>query len=148
MKNWLSKLSQLSKMVLLASLVGVVLTLLSTIFIIFDMWDWTVGVLIGSAIEVICIVTLYAGVDYFTKEQNYTYFALFYLIRIILFAGGIVLAACLTYVAHIKAINVFGVLIGYTPMQFVVIMVAIKEKHLPTSQPKKQLDEVDKNGNQ
>ncbi len=128
-KEKIANLSQLKRMVLLGVIVAIALIGLSCIFLIWDMWDWIVGVTLGSVIEIICIVFLYLGTDLSTKNKSYASFALFYILRMALYVAGLLVAALLTYYFEIKSISVFGVLIGYAPMQIVVVLASLKERH-------------------
>ncbi len=128
MKKSFSRIPLLYRMIIVGVIVGVILTLLSLLFLIWEMWDWTVGVALGSVIEIVCVTLLYLGSDLSLKDKGYAFFALFFILRMFLYAAGIIVSALLTYYFEIKAINVFGVLIGYAPMQIVVIIASIKER--------------------
>lgn len=144
MKKSLSKIPLLYRMIIVGIIVGIVLTLFSLIFLIWDMWDWIVGVAIGSVIEIICVALLYLGSDLSLKDKGYAFFALFFALRMLLYAGGIIVSALLTYHFKIKAINVFGVLIGYAPMQIVVIIASLKERFDLTKSIEKPIEKQDK----
>lgn len=126
-----SRLGELARLTLMAAVVGLALTAISLVSLIFDEPGWTIGVAIGSLLEIPCVALLIAGVDNVVRKQKLPPFLLFYLFRMIIFASGIILTACLYYVAHVEAFNysVFGVLIGYTPMQVVVIAVVLYDKN-------------------
>lgn len=130
MKKILAKLSTLQKMLILASLVGLVLVLgsLFTIFIGFP--GWCIGVAIGSIIEVICILCLFVGSNTALKKGSAPIFLLFYFFRMTLFVAGFLLAAVMDYYLKIPEFkySIFGVLIGYSPMQIIVAIVMLKEK--------------------
>lgn len=120
-------------MVLLASFVGLILIIFSIIGAIFGQPGWLIGVALGSLIEVINIVFLYKGSDMALKDGKTAFFLLFYFGRMILFAGGIILCVVMQYKLEIQAFtnSFWGVLIGYTPMQIIVIIVMLKTGRTP-----------------
>lgn len=130
MNNRLSNLSELQKMLLLAALVSVVLIGLSCIGLAFGQPGWLIGVASGSIVEIISIVLLYKGSSEVLKAQKPGLFLLFYALRMILFIGLILGLVLLQYKAQIEVFtnSFWGALIGYTPMQLVVIIVSLRNK--------------------
>lgn len=130
MNNRLCNLSELQKMLLLAALVSVVLIGLSCIGLAFGQPGWLIGVASGSIIEIISIVLLYKGSSEVLKAQKPGLFLLFYALRMILFIGLILGLVLLQYKAQIEVFtnSFWGALIGYTPMQLVVIIVSLRNK--------------------
>lgn len=130
MNNRLSNLSELQKMLLLAALVSVVLIGLSCISLAFGQPGWLIGVASGSIVEIISIVLLYKGSSEVLKAQKPGLFLLFYALRMILFIGLILGLVLLQYKAQIEVFtnSFWGALIGYTPMQLVVIIVSLRNK--------------------
>lgn len=130
MNNRLSNLSELQKMLLLAVLVSVILIGLSCIGLAFGQPGWLIGVASGSIVEIISIVLLYKGSSEVLKAQKPGLFLLFYALRMILFIGLILGLVLLQYKAQIEVFtnSFWGALIGYTPMQLVVIIVSLRNK--------------------
>ena len=136
MKKFLAKLNELQKMELLAAVVAVTLCLLALLpLFLANQPGWLIGVAIGSAIELINIFLLYKGSEIALKTFKTWKFLLLYFTRMFLFLVGLVLVAMfqfgfLTYVQPIAVFKnaLWGVLIGYTPVQIVVIVVMLKSK--------------------
>lgn len=125
--------SEVSKMVVVATIVGIILCLFSIIGVCFGQPGWLIGVAIGSVIEVLNIFFLYKGSDMALQIGKTPLFLIFYFARMILFAGGIIFAVVMQYVCHIAAFtnSFWGVLIGYTPMQIIVIVIMAKTGKSP-----------------
>ena len=130
MKQKLASLSELQRMLLLAALVSVVLIGLSCIGLAFNQPGWLIGVSLGSLVEILSIILLYKGSSEVLKEQKPGIFLLFYGLRMILFIGLIVGLVLLQYKANIEIFtnSFWGALIGYTPMQLIVIIVSIRNR--------------------
>ena len=130
MKQKLASLSELQRMLLLATLVSVVLIGLSCIGLAFNQPGWLIGVSLGSLVEILSIILLYKGSSEVLKEQKPGIFLLFYGLRMILFIGLIVGLVLLQYKANIEIFtnSFWGALIGYTPMQLIVIIVSIRNR--------------------
>ncbi len=130
MKQKLASLSELQRMLLLAALVSIVLIGLSCIGLVFNQPGWLIGVSLGSLVEILSIVLLYKGSSEVLKEQKPGIFLLFYGLRMILFIGLIVGLVLLQYKANIEIFtnSFWGALIGYTPMQLIVIIVSIRNR--------------------
>ena len=138
MKEKISNLSELTKMLLLATLValislGIALIPLFTL----NLPGWLIGIAMGSFIEIISIILLYKGSEIALSSFKAWHFLLFYFTRMTLFLAGMVVAALLQYgIASFAPVEVFkyalwGVLIGYAPMQIVVIAVMMFKKKSP-----------------
>lgn len=67
------------------------------------------------------------------KEGRTPLFLVFYFLRMFLFAGGIILCVVMQYVLHIEPFtySFWGVLIGFTPMQIIVMVVMAKTGKSP-----------------
>ncbi len=130
MKQKLASLSELQRMLLLAALVSIVLIGLSCIGLAFNQPGWLIGVSLGSLVEILSIILLYKGSSEVLKEQKPGIFLLFYGLRMILFIGLIVGLVLLQYKANIEIFtnSFWGALIGYTPMQLIVIIVSIRNR--------------------
>ena len=136
MKKFLAKLNELQKMELLAAIVSVVLMLLALIpLLLVNQPGWLIGAAIGSAIELVNILLLYKGSEIAMKTFKTWLFLLLYFARMFLFLIGLVLVALLqfgfgTYVTAVPAFKyaIWGVLIGYTPLQIVIVVVMVKSK--------------------
>ena len=117
-------------MLLLAALVSVILIGLSCIGLAFNQPGWLIGVSLGSLVEILSIILLYKGSSEVLKEQKPGIFLLFYGLRMILFIGLIVGLVLLQYKANIEIFtnSFWGALIGYTPMQLIVIIVSIRNR--------------------
>ena len=132
------QLTELKKMLFISLLVSVILIGLSCIGLIFNQPGWLIGVSAGSLVEIINIVLLYKGSSEILKNEKPGLFLLFYSLRMILFIGLIVGLVLLQYKAEIEVFNYsfWGALIGYTPMQTIVIVVTAKSKSNKTSEKK------------
>ena len=132
MRKSLANLTELQKMLLLALLVSLFLMACSCIGLFFNQPGWLIGVSIGSVVEIINIVLLYKGSNQVLKEEKPGLFLLFYAVRMILFVGVVLVLVLLQYKAYIEAFNYsfWGALIGYTPMQLVVVIVSLKHRNL------------------
>lgn len=133
MKKFFSILSEVNKMILVATIVSIVLCLLSLIGVAFGQVGWLIGVAIGSIIEILNIILLYKGSEMMLKEGRTPLFLVFYFLRMFLFAGGIILCVVMQYVLHIEPFtySFWGVLIGFTPMQIIVMVVMAKTGKSP-----------------
>lgn len=127
MKKWFSSLSELNKMLVIACFVSLVLILGSIVGLFFNQPGWIIGVVSGSCVELINIVLLYKGSSEILKNEKPALFLLFYALRMILFIGLILVLVLLQYKAKLEVLNwsFVGALIGYTPMQIVVIVVTL-----------------------
>ena len=123
----ITNLSELQKMLLLAGVVSIVLIGLSCIGLAFNQPGWLIGVSIGSVVEIICIVLLYKGSSEILKNEKPGFFLFFYMLRMVLFVGTVLGLVLLQYKANIEVFNYsfWGALIGYTPMQAVVIVTTL-----------------------
>ena len=130
MKQKLASLSELQRMLLLAALVSIVLIGSSCIGLAFNQPGWLIGVSLGSLVEILSIILLYKGSSEVLKEQKPGIFLLFYGLRMVLFIGLIVGLVLLQYKANIEIFtnSFWGALIGYTPMQLIVIIVSIRNR--------------------
>lgn len=136
MKKFLAKLNELEKMLLLATCVALVLAGLSLLpLFLAHQPGWLIGVGIGSVIEIANIFLLYKGSEIAMKTLKSAIFLLLYFSRMALFLVGLLLVAMfqfgfLAYVQPLWAFKnaIWGVLIGYTPMQIIVIIVMVRSK--------------------
>ena len=130
MKKGFANLSELQKMLVLAAIVSVFLIAGSCVGLFFNQPGWLIGVTLGSLVEILNIFLLYRGSGQVLKEEKAGYFLLFYAIRMLLFIGLILVLVLLQYKANIEVFeySFIGALIGYTPMQVVVIIVSVKHK--------------------
>ena len=130
MKKRFANLSELQKMLVIASIVSVFLIAGSCVGLFFNQPGWLIGVTLGSIVEIISIILLYKGSSEVLKAEKPGYFLLFYAIRMLLFIGLILGLVLLQYKANIEIFyySFWGALIGYTPMQVVVIIVSVKHK--------------------
>lgn len=124
------QLTELKKMLFIALFVSVIFLGLSCIGLIFNQPGWLIGVAIGSVVEMINIVLLYKGSTEILKNEKPALFLLFYSLRMLLFVGVILGLVLLQYKAEIEVFNYsfWGALIGYTPMQTIVIVISAKHK--------------------
>ena len=123
-------LSELKKMLVLALFVSLILIGCSCIGLAFNQPGWLIGVAIGSSIEVINIILLYKGSGEILKNEKPALFLAFYALRMLLVIGVILGLVLLQYKAKIAAFeySFWGALIGYTPMQLIVVIVSIRHK--------------------
>ena len=128
MKNYLSKCSDLKKMLLLASVIGLALILGSIVGVVFGQYGWMIGVVIGTAVELVNIYLLYKGSEMALKYFKASLFLIMYFSRMTLYIAGILVLVLLQYQfeVHVFDNSFWGFIIGITPMQAVVIIVMIK----------------------
>jgi len=133
MKKFFKNLSEVKKMIFISFIVGIILCLIALFGVFSGQPGWLIGVAIGSVIEMVNIYFLYKGSDMALKESRTPLFLLFYFGRMLLFAGGIILCVVMQYSLHIDAFknSFWGVLIGYTPMQIIVVIVMAKTGKSP-----------------
>mgnify|MGYP003296494675 CR=1 FL=1 len=126
MKN----LSTVSKLTIYSALAGVAITLISLFTVFIGYPGWTIGIAIGSIIDVAVVALLYVGGDRTIKSQKLGVTALFYILRMILLIAGLLVPALLEYKLNIPVMkySTFGSAIGYIPGVFVVIIVLTKGK--------------------
>ena len=124
MKN----LSTITKLVLITSLVGLGITLISIFTVFIGYPGWTIGIAIGSIIDVAIVALLFIGGDRTTKSSKPGTTILFYFLRIILLAVGLIIPALLDYKFNIGFMkySVFGAAIGYVPGLFIIVLVLTK----------------------
>ena len=95
-------------------------------------WDWEFGFLLGSAIEAVSLWFLVLSTEKMSKQTSKivdtVIVVLLYFARFLLYLGGLLLAALLTYVAQIYVFNLFAVFIAYMPIQIVVLVIQGKKK--------------------
>ena len=125
-KTW-SNLSELNKMLVVSGVVSLILILGSLVGLFFGQPGWLIGVVSGSSVELINIVLLYKGSSEILKNEKPVLFLAFYALRMTLFIGLILILVLLQYKANFTIFNwsFIGALIGYTPMQIVVIVVTL-----------------------
>ena len=126
----LKNLSEMKKMVVIWAIVSFVLIAASTIGLFFNQPGWLIGVSLGCLIELISITLLTRGTTEILKNEKPSLFLLFYGLRMILFIGTILFLVLMQYQFYVEAFNnsFWGALIGYTPMQAIVIIVQLKDK--------------------
>ena len=124
MKN----LSTITKLVLITSLVGLGITLISLFTVFIGYPGWTIGIAIGSIIDVAIVALLFIGGGRTTKSSKPGTTILFYFLRIILLAAGLIIPALLDYKFNIDFMkySVFGAAIGYVPGLFIIVLVLTK----------------------
>lgn len=141
MKEKIANWSELKKMMILGLLVGIVLLLLSLIGLFLGQPGWTIGVAIGTAIELLNILLLYKGSEASLDTMKPTLFLLCYFGRMTFFILGALVTVMCQFFWHISAFtnSVWGLLIGYTPMQAVIIIsMAVNKKNPITISTKEE----------
>lgn len=133
MKSLIAKLSELQRMLLLCTLISIVLIGGSCVGLFFDQPGWLIGVSVGCFVEFINIILLYKGSGRILQAEKPILFLLFYALRMIMVIGAIIVLILLEYKAHIEVFkySFWGVLIGYTPIQIIVIFATLKHKSVP-----------------
>lgn len=136
--NFKEKLSNLSENYKMFILLAIFAFAGALIFIPFCatgllQWGWEFGFLFGSAIEAISLLLLILSTNLLTKASSSMkatlLSVLFFMLRFVLYAGGLVLAAFFQYKWNMEYVfNLFGVFIAYLPMQIVVIIVMLRNK--------------------
>ena len=124
------------KTLLVAFLVGLGMFLISLIFtLIFNSIGWSIGIAIGVAIELFNIYLLYVGTYLIEKSKKPALSVLFYIARTLLVGIGVLICVILGYgiKGHFEPVSafqysLFGLLIGYTPLQIIVSVVELKRK--------------------
>lgn len=133
MRKSFKNYNEVTKMLVVSTIVGIILSLLALIGLAFGQPGWVIGVAIGSVIEIANIYFLYKGSDMCIKESKTPLFLLFYFARMILFAGGIIFCVVMQFSLHNEVFtnSFWGVLIGYTPMQIIVVVIMAKTGKTP-----------------
>lgn len=148
MKEKFSKLSELSKMLLLALVIGIVSMAICLVpLFVFNQPGWLIGVAIGMLIEIVSITLLYKGSEITLIKFKTWLFLLFYFSRMVLFLVAMIVVALLSYgfgsFAPVPAFKyaLWGTLIGWAPMQIIILVVmAIKKKGPVSIAEKKEND--------
>lgn len=124
MKNFWNSLNELKKSLIISSLVTVALMLLSLIGLIFGQIGWLIGVSVGGLIQLINITLHFKGADFILKKNKASLFLLLFFARMLLIVGAFVLCIVLERVVLIQAFknSIFGVLIGITPTEIILMM--------------------------
>lgn len=122
-------LSDLQKLVILSTSIGIVLIALSFISMIFNQPGWIIGVSLGTVIEIINIILLYKGSEHIGNELKSPLFLLYFFLRLLLIAISFILTAYLDFKLHLPVFknSIWGVLIGLSPMEIVVLLVFSKK---------------------
>ena len=130
MKEKIANLSELKKMLLLCALVSIVLIAGSSVGLFFNQPGWIIGVSLGCIVEAISIVLLYKGSSQILKAEKPALFLLFYTLRMFLFVAVFLVLVLLDTQAQIEAFkySFWGELIGYTPMQAIVVIVSLRHR--------------------
>ena len=126
----------MGKTLLLSLIVGVAMFLISLIFLFFfDSISWSIGIAIGVVLELINIYLLYAGTHVIEKSKKPALTIAFYALRMLTVGIGVVVTVILGFgiKGHVTPINdfhysVFGLLVGYTPLQIIVSIIEMKRK--------------------
>ncbi len=134
MAKWFFKLTENARMYFV---LGCIVLFGALVFLPFCLtnllsWDWEFGFLLGSAIEALSLAFLILSSQLLTKTDSKVkdtiLVVVLYTVRFLLYLGGLLLAALLTYVAKVYLFNIFAVFIGYMPMQIVVLFIQGKKK--------------------
>lgn len=133
MKSFIARLSELQKMLLLCLLISLVLIGGACVGLFFDQPGWVIGVSVGCLVEFINIILLYKGSGQILKNEKPALFLVFYGLRMLLVIGAVLGLILLEYKANLVVFkySFWGVLIGYTPIQIIVIFVSMKHKSNP-----------------
>lgn len=128
--HMLKKMSEMKRLVVIWAIVSFVLIAASTIGLFFGQPGWIIGVTIGCLIELISVTLLTKGTTEILKNEKPSLFLLYFGLRMILFIGVIIFLVLMQYKFYVEAFNnsFWGALIGYTPMQIIVIIVQLKDK--------------------
>lgn len=139
MKKIFSKLNDMNRALILGAIVATFLCgiMLIPLFVA-NQPGWLIGVGIGSVIELINIVLLYKGSAFVLKTFKPMTFLIAYFFRMILFMMGFVLTAMLGFgltgimepIAEFKY-SLWGVLIAYTPTQFIIVIAMVVTHKTP-----------------
>jgi len=139
MKKFLSKFNDMNRALILGAIIAVIIALIMLIpLFVANQPGWLIGVGIGSIIELVNIVLLYQGSKTVLKTFKPMMFLINYFFRMILFMAGFVLTAMLGFgltgvmepIAQFKY-SLWGVLIAYTPTQFIIILAMIMNNKTP-----------------
>ena len=127
MKKFWNSLNELKKSLIMSLLVTAILMILSIVGIIFGQVGWLIGVAIGGLIQSINIVLYFKGADFILRRNKAGLFLILFFARMLLIVGAFVLCIALERVAHIGAFtnSIFGVLIGITPTE-IILMITVK----------------------
>lgn len=150
MKEKFSKLSELSKMLIIASIIGAIAMLACLLPLIFaNQPGWLIGVAIGTTVEIISLFLLYKGSEVALNKLKTWLFLVFYFSRMALFLASMVVTAILQFgfpyanIAPVPAFNyaLWGDIIGFAPMQIIILIVMAIKKKGPISISEKKENE-------
>jgi len=144
MAKFYAKLSETGKNVfILVAITVIVFVLLSPFFLLGNV-GIPLGWLLGSATEIVCYLTIVFGAGLLTssvgKKSSVAagLAVLFNSLRLVFYAGGLVLGGLCTYKWQNNLLNVWTVFAGYLPLLFVLAITALvkaqKEKKHPSSE--------------
>ena len=127
-----ANLSEFQRLLIIWGLVSVVLIGGSCLGLIWNQPGWVIGVSLGSLVELVNIILLLKGTTQILRQEKPGLFLLFYFLRMILFVGLILALVLLQYKAQIEVFrnSFWGALIGYTPMQIIVVAISMRNKML------------------
>lgn len=124
MKKFWTSLTEIKKMLILASFVGVVLAIFSLIGLFFNEIGWLIGVLAGTAVELVFLTIQYKSTDFLLKGNKAGLYVLLFIARMLLVVAlGIVLALFeFKFPQPFLKHSIFGYLIGIFPISIIAIL--------------------------
>lgn len=130
MKAKLTKLSELQASLLIAGIISIVLLLVSLIGLFNHQPGWTIGVAIGSLVEIVFVWLHSIGASLALKEQKVGLYLLTHFARVVLFVGPFAALVVLQYVVDVKVLyySCWGMLIAFAPSTFITIAVQLMHK--------------------
>ncbi|MCQ2742758.1 MAG: hypothetical protein MJ239_05630 [Bacilli bacterium] len=130
----MKKLNPNVKNVIILAIIGVIgaLVCLPFAFIEIGGSKWpglSLGVVLGTAIEIVCFLLLIEGASLLTAttKKGALISLAFNLLRIVLFVGGLVLGAFCTFVWKGNWLNIFAIAASYFPMIVLLVVNKIAE---------------------
>lgn len=140
MKKLLNKLNEMQTILVIGLMVSVFLCLICLLpLFLANQPGWLIGVAIGSVVGLFNVFMTYKGSEVALKTFKAYSFLFFYFTKIVLLLVSLVVCALFqfgfnygdtNYFAAIPAFNysLYAVLIGYVPMQIVLIITMAKSK--------------------
>jgi hypothetical protein len=125
-----SKLSENGKNVFILVAIALLGLVVLAPFFFFQNVGLGFGWILGSGIEILCYLSILWGAKIITDAQTkhpgtIALAALFSILRLALYAGGLVLGAYYTYKLKTNWLNVWTVFVAYLPLGFVLAITAL-----------------------
>ena len=141
--DWYNSASEMKKNIFLLSVIALIGLAATFIFFFLNNPGVSLGWLLGSAIEIICYITIVKGTSFLLDpkgldKKRAILAPVFMLLRLALYAGGLVLAAFCTFRWGSNAssyLNFWAVFAGYMPMVALLLFTTLLRLRKPKTEP-------------